>query len=100
MSLPSQRNLNATISTLVNGIPTYAILDTAAMITLLRDDYLQPLHDPNQIGPVCVLTGISADPVYGRIVYNVPITVGTQTFLYTVCFAPVKDDCLLGLDFR
>ena len=50
--------------------------------------------------PVCVLTGTGADPVYGRIVYNVPITVETQTFLYTICFAPVKDDCLLGLDFR
>ena len=28
-----------------------------------------------------------------------PITVGTQTFLHTVCVAPVKDACLLGLDF-
>ena len=28
-----------------------------------------------------------------------PITVGTQTFLHRVCFAPVKDACLLGLDF-
>ena len=91
--------MNATISTLINGIPTDAVLDTAAMVTLIRDDYLQPITDPDQIGPVCVLTGIGADPVHGRIVYNVPITVGTQTFLHTVCFAPVKDACLLGLDF-
>ena len=91
--------MNATISTLINGIPTDAILDTAAMVTLIRDDYLQSITDPHQICPVCVLTGIGSDPVHGRIVYNVPITVGTQTFLHTVCFAPVKDACLLGLDF-
>ena len=51
------------------------------------------------MGPVCVLTGIDADSVNGRIVNNVPITVGTQTFLHTVCVAPVRDTCLLGLDF-
>ena len=43
--------MNATISTLINGIPTDAILDTAAMVTLIRDDYLQPITDPDQIGP-------------------------------------------------
>ena len=57
------------------------------------------MYSPKQLGPVCVLTGIGAEPVKGRIIYNVPITVGTQTLLYTVCVAPVKDTCLLGLDF-
>ena len=99
VSLPSQRNLTASITTLINGIQTNAILDTAAMVTLIRDDYLAPLYSPEQLGPVCVLTGIGADPVQGRIIYNVPITVGSQTFLHTVCVAPVKDPCLLGLDF-
>ena len=28
-----------------------------------------------------------------------PITVGTQTLLHTVCFAPIRDAYLLGLDF-
>ena len=31
--------------------------------------------------------------------HNVPITVGTQTFLHTVCAAHSKDICLLGLVF-
>ena len=77
--------------------PTNAILDTAAMVTLVRDDYLAPIYSPKHLGPVCVLRGIGADQ--GRIRYNVSITVGTQTFLHTVCVAPVKDACLLGLDF-
>ena len=37
--------------------------------------------------------------MHGRLVHNVPISVGTQTFLHTVCEAPIKDNCLLWLDF-
>ena len=99
VSLPSQRNLTASINVLTNGITTNAVIDTAAMVTLVRDDYLAPLYGSSQLGPVCVLTGIGADPGGGRIVHNVPITVGTQTFLHTVCMAPVRETCLLGLDF-
>ena len=69
------------------------------MVTLIRDDYMTPLYSQDQLGPICVLTGFGSDPVQGCIVHNVPITVGTQTFLHTVCFAPVRDACLLGLDF-
>ena len=99
MSLPSQRNLTASIKTLINGKPTSAVLDTAAIVTLVRDDDLTDFKTQGQMGPVCVLTGIGTDPVHGRIMYNVPITVGSQTFLDTVCVAPVKDTCLLGLYF-
>ena len=99
VSLPSHRNLTASVETLINGIPTKDVFNTAAMVTLIRDDYMTPLYSQDQLGPICVLTGIGSDPVQGRIVHNVPITVGTQTFLHTVCFAPVRDACLLGLDF-
>ena len=99
VSLPSQRNLTASVKTLINGKPASAVLDTAAMVTLVRDDYLTDFKTQGQMGPVCVLTGIGTDPVHGRIMYNVPITLGSQTFLLTVCVAPVKDTCLLGLDF-
>ena len=32
-------------------------------------------------------------------VHNVPFKFGDQTFLYKVCVAPIKELCLLGLDF-
>ena len=99
MSLPSQRNLTASVQILIHGQSTKAVLDTAAMVTLVRDDVLKSVRNPHDLGPTCVLKGIGPDPVHGRIVHNVPITVGTQTFLHTVCVAPVKDTCLLGLDF-
>ena len=46
-----------------------------------------------------MLTGIGEEPVHSQLVHNFPINVGTQTFLHTVCVAPIKDKCLLGLDF-
>ena len=99
MSLPSQRNLTASVQIMIQGQSTKAVLDTAAMVTLVRDDVLKTVQNPADLGPTCVLKGIGSDPVHGRIVHNVPITVGMQTFLHTVCVAPVKDTCLLGLDF-
>ena len=99
MSLPSQRNLTASVQILINGQSTKAVLDTAAMVTLVRDDVLKSVQNPRDLGSTCVLKGIGSDPVHGRMVHNVPITIGTQTFLHTVCVAPVKDTCLLGLDF-
>ena len=35
----------------------------------------------------------------GKMVHNVPFTFGDQTFLHIVCVAPIKELCLLGLDF-
>ena len=34
-----------------------------------------------------------------KMVQNVPFTFGDQTFLHIDCVAPIKDLCLLGLDF-
>lgn len=97
------RNLTASVSVLVNGYTTNAILDSAAMVTLIQDSYICNVCSPQYEGQICVLTEIGADPVQGYLVPNVPITVGSQTFLHTVlhtvCVAPIKDACLLGLDF-
>ena len=92
--------MTASISVLinVNGYTTRAIVDSAAMVTLVQEGYFRKICSPQNIWQVCVLTGIGADPVQGYLVPNVPITVGSQTSLHTVCVAPVKDICLLGLD--
>ena len=48
VSLPSHRNLTASVETLINRIPTKAVLDTAAMVTLIRDDFMTPLYSQDQ----------------------------------------------------
>ena len=99
VTLPSHRNLTATVVTLLNGHRTEAIIDSSAMVTLVQRDLFSRVFQPGDMGPSCVLTGIGEEPVHGQLVYNFPINVGTQTFLHTVCVAPIKDKCLLGLDF-
>ena len=99
VALPSHLDLTVLVDILIGGHPTDTVVDSAAMVTLVREDLIGSRLDPKSIGPVCVLSGIGSDPVHGRFVHNVPIPVGTQTFLYTVCVDPIKDNCLLGLDF-
>ena len=99
MPLPSQRNLTASVQILINGQTTKADLDTAVMVTLVRDDVLKSVQNPCDLGLTFVLKGIGSDPLDGRMVHNVPIIIGTKTFLHTVCVAPVKETCLFGFEF-
>ena len=69
------------------------------MATLVREDYFKTISFQGELGPACILTEISEDPLTGRIIHNVPITIGTQTVLHSACVAPINDLCLLGLDF-
>ena len=75
------------------------VVDSATMVILIGEDLVGSRLDPKTICPVCILSGIGSDPVHDRLVHNVPIYVGTLTFLHTVCVALIKNSCLIGLDF-
>ena len=91
--------MTITVETLLNGVVTNAVIDTAVMVPFVKEDYFLSISFKGELGPSCILTGISDEPVTGQIIHNVPITVGGQTFLLSVCVAPINDLCLLGLDF-
>ena len=57
------------------------------------------IYTQNKWGVSVHLTGIGGDHVIGKMVHNVPFAFGDQTLLQTVCVAPIKELCLLGLDF-
>ena len=99
VSLPSSRNLTISVSAGINGYETEAVIDSAAMITLIQEKYFRSIYTPNEWGVSVRLTGIGGEHVMGKMVHNVPFTFGDQTFLHTVCVAPIKELCLLGLDF-
>ena len=75
MSLPSERNMTITVETLLNGVVTNAVVDTAVMVTLVREDYFLSISFKGELGPSCILTGISD---------------GGQTFLHSVWCSPYK----------
>ena len=99
VSLPSSRNLTISVLAGINGYETEAVIDSAAMITLIQEKYFRSIYTPNEWGVSVRLTGIGGEHDMGKMVHNVPFTFGDQTFLHTVCVAQIKELCLLGLDF-
>ena len=100
IALPSERDMALTVNILLNGVHTESVLDTAAMVTLVREDYFNEINFIGESRPTCNLTGINNDPIKGKIIKTVPIMIGRYTFLHSVCVAPIKEDrCLLGIDF-
>ena len=91
------KGLSIKIEIWLNGYPTNAIVDSGAMVTLVKEELFTSTCGHLRYGPTCVLSGIGEDKVHGHFVDNVPITIGTIT--YTVCVAPISDDFILGLDF-
>ena len=99
--LPNERDMALTVNILLNGVHTDWVLDTAAMVTLVREDYFNEINFIGESRPTFNLTGINIDPIKGKIIKTVPIMIGRYTFLHTVCVAPIKEDrCLLGIDFN
>ena len=78
VTLPSHRNLPATVITMLNRHTTEAVIDSAAMVTLVQKDLFSKIFKSKDLGPICVLTGIGEEPVHGQRVHNFPINIGTQ----------------------
>ena len=89
VSLPSSRNLTISVSACINGYETKAVIDSATMIALIQEKYFRSIYTPNEWGVSVRLTGIGGEHVMGKMVHNVPFTFEDQTFLHTVCVAPM-----------
>lgn len=72
------------------------IVDTTAMI-ILADKCLFPYLHANC--ELVQLTQIGSQPVAGRLVKAVPVTVGKTTTQWDVCVTRIDDKLILALDF-
>jgi hypothetical protein len=81
----------------LNDIPVKVVVDTAAMITLVNEKLICGEEHGDE--GLVMLRGLGEQLVYGRIVKNVHIKIGSQTITWDVCTAPLRDDLILGLDF-
>lgn len=81
----------------LNDIPVKVVVDTAAMITLVNEKLICGEEHGDE--GLVKLRGLGEQFVYGRIVKNVHIKIGSQTITWDVCTAPLRDDVILGLDF-
>jgi hypothetical protein len=76
-----------------------AVVDTAAMVTLVNENIFREVFGHRQNTDNCILHGIGTEPIKGQLVENVPISVGQYTYMQRICVAPVNDQVILGLDF-
>ena len=81
----------------LNDIPVKVVVDTAAMITLVNEKLICGEEHGDE--GLVKLRGLGEQLVYGRIVKNVHIKIGSQTITWDVRTAPLRDDLILGLDF-
>ena len=81
----------------LNDIPVKVVVNTATMITLVNEKLIcgEEHGDERHVK----LRGLGEQLVYGRIVKNVHIKIGSQTITWDVCTAPLRDDVILGLNF-
>ena len=68
IALPSERDMTLTVNILLNGVHKESVIDTAAMVTLAREDFFNEINFTGGSGPTCNLTGINNDPIKGKII--------------------------------
>lgn len=88
-----------TVPVEINGVSTAAVVDSAAMVTVLSEELIDHLQPPPTRSKLVKLKGIGEQIVPAYYVTDLRITIGGQVFVGTACVAPVKDPLLLGLDF-
>ena len=85
---------------ILHGIALKAVVDTAAMVTILSDKVYREMKTKPPCPKVVTLQTAGRDmKMDGRIVGPVSLKLGNTTFPEVVHVAPIQDDILLGLDF-
>uniref|UniRef100_A0A8W8IJN6 Peptidase A2 domain-containing protein n=1 Tax=Magallana gigas TaxID=29159 RepID=A0A8W8IJN6_MAGGI len=78
------------------GKPISAIIDTAAMITLINESIIPD----NQLATnELKLKGIGSQILHGRLIKGVAFAVGNLHISWDCCAVPIDDEMILGLDF-
>ena len=85
----------------VNDVPTFAVVDTAAQVTVVSSKIIPKDRSNNsQIeGENVWLKGVCRNSIMGQKVKDFPIRIGDQEYLVDVYVADIDDPVLLGLDF-
>ena len=80
----------------INSISVQAIIDTAAMFTLVSRKLFQHIPDNCELVRV---KGIGDQPITGQIATDTTITIGQISTSWDVCVIDMSDTVILGLDF-
>ena len=85
----------------IKGIHTYAVVDTAAQVSIISEDVFRQIKHPLTVSEKKILlTGAAKNSkMEARKVSNLPLIIGNQTYNWDLLIAPIQDTFILGLDF-
>ncbi|MES9881487.1 MAG: retropepsin-like aspartic protease [Sedimenticola sp.] len=100
LDVRNTRGTSLVIDVSVNGSITEAVVDTAAMVTLVSESFFKSLSCGNSpLGETVLLQGISDHPAQGRFYEGLNIRIGNKNHKWKVCVTPMTDNLILGIDF-
>jgi hypothetical protein len=83
----------------INGVPLYAILDTAAQVTVVSNDFFKKYLSTVSFMCTVSLTGINGKALPAYVTEDILLRIGSHVFKWHVTVADIQDTCILGLDF-
>ena len=88
------------IPIVIEGKPTLAVVDTAAQITMVSDQFWATLTTTIQVGPSIRIRNAEASSYMNCVRYSqVCLQFGNLTFHADLAVGPISDNVILGLDF-
>ena len=92
--------LSIVIPAKVNGQPCNAIIDSAAQVTVISEQFFKTLKHQPEILETVYLKGAGHDHhMSATFARDVFLTLGEHTYKWDIYIAPISDDFILGLDF-
>ena len=91
---------NVLVSLQVEGVPLQAVVDTACQITVFNHDLLQKLPiAPSMTSPILLKGAAKEGTMRGYLIPGLQFTLGSTSYKWNCCVAPITDNFILGLDF-
>ena len=92
--------LSIIIPALINKCPSDIVVDSAAQVTVLSEQFVKRMQHPPITHEDVKLKGAGNNHfMSARYAKGVSIKIGTATYLWNVYIAPISDNVILGLDF-
>ena len=84
----------------VLGVPTEAVVDTAAQVSIVSENFLQQLeHWPIPSETILLKGAQKQSCLTAKRLPNVKFEIGHKTYYWDLLSAPIEDTIILGLDF-
>ena len=85
---------------LIQGVKTFAVVDTAAEVTIISDKLYESLEEKPKIIKEVVMNTAGRDlKMKAHIVFPVRLKLGEKVYEEQIYVAPIEDEMLLGIDF-